>query len=82
MAACIPPGDDFPDFYVINTCAVTIEASSPEFSSPFTLLPGESLHLSVSTEGESLTFVLRVNGVAYDHVTGVSPLRIVSCPPT
>ena len=82
MAACFAPADDFPDFYLVNTCNVTVEASSPGFAGPFTLLPGETHHLYVGTEGESVTFELRVNVVAYDSVTGVSPLRIASCPPT
>ena len=82
MSGCVGFGDDFPDFFIVNTCDVTIEAAAAGFFGPFTLKPGETLKLGVNEEGETITFELRVNGVAYDSVTGVSPLRILSCPPT
>ena len=83
LAACdVAPSDDFPDFYLVNTCEVTIEASAPVFSDPLILEPGQAQHLVVNRERMSLRLELRANGVAYDSVTGVSPLRIVSCPPT
>lgn len=79
VSACI--GDNFPDFYLVNTCDVPIEAASVAFSDSFTVMPHDTLHLAVGTEGERLSFELSVNGAVYDSVTGVSPLRITSCPP-
>ena len=81
LSGCVSFGDDFPDFYLVNTCDGTIEAAARGFSGPFTLKAGETLKLGVNYENETITFELRVNGDAYDSVTGVSPLRILSCPP-